>query len=182
MVSTFALARAVAVLRAGGVIAYPTEGVFGIGCSPERPDAVNRVLKLKGRDAAKGLILIAGHASELAGWADFDSPPPDAPDHPVTWIVPAGELAYPALTGGRETIAVRITTHPVAGRLATHASVPLVSTSANLSGRAAAKDRIALRRSFGSRLDFIMPGALGHARGPSEIRELASGLVIRPLE
>lgn len=182
MVSTFALAHAVGVLRDGGVIAYPTEGVFGLGCSPNRADAVGRILELKGRDASKGLILIAGRPGELAGWADFDALPADPPKHPVTWIVPAGALAYPALTGGRETIAIRITTHPVASRLATLAGVPLVSTSANLSGRAAARNRIALRRAFRDRLDLIVPGSLGQARGPSEIRDLASGRIVRPLE
>ena len=182
MVSGFALAMAVRELHAGGIIAYPTEGVFGIGCLPSRPDAVERVLELKARDRAKGLILIASHESQVEGWADIDSglalAGTDA--RPVTWIVPAGRLSYPALTGGRTTIAIRITTHPVAGRLARLAGEPLVSTSANLSGRAPVRNRFVLRRHFGEKLDAIVPGSIGPAHGPSEIRDLATGRVLRP--
>jgi L-threonylcarbamoyladenylate synthase len=83
--------RAAEILLRGGVIAYPTEGVFGLGCLPDDQAALEKLLEIKQRDAAKGLILIAASAKQFAGWIDLPDnqaiPAPD-PSHPITWIVP----------------------------------------------------------------------------------------------
>lgn len=170
-----------ALLR-GGVIAYPTEGVFGLGCMPDDPLAVARVVAIKERDATKGLILIAAKQGQLEGWADLGNrtlPDPD-PAHPVTWIVPPGPRVSPLLRGKHSTIAVRITTNPVAKALCEIVDSPLVSTSANRSGKPVARNRFVLRRQFAGLVDYIVPGDCGPASGPSEIRDLATGVVIRP--
>lgn len=175
--------RAADVLLRGGIIAYPTEGVFGIGCLPDDRAAVQKVLDLKRRDAAKGLILIAASADQLAGWIampDADSLPEPDPAHPVTWIVPPGPLAHPAIRGGHAGIAVRLTTNPVARSLCNAVDSALVSTSANISGRSTARNRFVLRRQFAQQVDFIVPGDCGPSAGPSEIRELVSGKILRP--
>src|SRR5690606_39119590 len=88
--------RAVAVLRAGGLLAYPTEGVWGLGCDPFSRPAVTRLLALKQRDVAKGLILVAASAAQLDGLLDWDTLDPSSRDAvlaswpgPHTWVVPA---------------------------------------------------------------------------------------------
>lgn len=174
--------RAAEVLLGGGIIAYPTEGVFGIGCLPDDLTAVARVLSAKRRDAGKGLILIAANAKQLDGWIDLPDgrslPEPD-PAYPVTWIVPAGYRTHPAIRGGRPDVAVRITTQPVAAAICDAVASPIVSTSANLSGKPPARNRFVLRRQFAERVDYIVPGDCGAAAGPSEIRELISNKVLR---
>lgn len=171
------------VLRSGGVIAYPTEGVFGLGCLPDDPGAVNRVLQMKQRSPSKGLILIASDASQLEAWIELSSagalPEPD-PDNPVTWIVPASKQVSRGVRGDKDGIAVRITMHPLARAICQAVASPIVSTSANLSGQAAAEDQADLHRQFGGLVDYIVPGDCGPSSGPSEIRILATGEVLRP--
>lgn len=175
--------KAAQVLQSGGVIAYPTEGVFGLGCLPGNLDAVARVLQIKQRDAAKGLILIAATASQFEDWIDLPDkaalPDPD-PQKPTTWIVPAGTRVAPVVRGSHPGIAVRITTHPVARAICNAVASPIVSTSANLSGRPVAPTEYALRRQFGDRVDYVVPGKCGPSSGASEIRDLVSGAILRP--
>lgn len=174
--------KAAEVLLGGGVIAYPTEGVFGLGCLPRDTDAVRRLLDIKKRDPSKGLILIAANASQFDDWIDLPDavlmPEPD-PTQPITWIVPAGGRVPPVVRGDNAGLAVRITTNPVAGNICRSVGSPVVSTSANLSGQRVAPDEETLRRQFGDLVDYIVPGACGPASRPSEIRELLSGKILR---
>ena len=177
------LRRAARVLRAGGVIAYPTEAVFGVGCDPACRAAVARIVSLKRRPQRAGFILIAADAAQLRGWID---PTPAerrrlaAPAaRPVTWVVTAGPRATPLLTGGRKTLAVRVTTHATAAALCRAAGMPLVSTSANIHGHAPARTALAARRQLGFLLDLVMPGATGGERRPTEIRDARTGTVLR---
>jgi len=171
------------VLLRGGVIAYPTEGVFGLGCLPDDQQALRRLLDIKRRDAAKGLIVIAANARQLEGWIDLPEgqslPEPD-PNHPITWIVPPDAKVSPLLRGEFTSLAVRITSNPVAKALCLAADSPLVSTSANLSGKPTARNRFVLRRQFAGVVDYIVPGDCGPASGPSEIRDFVSGNILRP--
>ncbi|MEM1264192.1 MAG: L-threonylcarbamoyladenylate synthase [Pseudomonadota bacterium] len=164
------------------VVAYPTEGVFGLGCSAHSNTAVGRVIDVKGRAADKGLILLAADAAALTGWAELAGPLPatGSIEAPLTWIVKAGPLATDAITGGRPTVAVRITHHPIAAALCRASPAPLISTSANRSGQPAITQPLVLQRQFRRTVDVIVPGQLGPANGPSEIRDLASGRVLRP--
>lgn len=175
------IAIAAEVLLSGGVVAYPTEGVFGLGCMPDDPDAILRLLRIKQRDPAMGLILIASRHEQLAGWIAMDParlPGPD-PAQPVTWIAPAGERASRLVRGRHAGLAVRLTTHPTAAALCDATGSPLVSTSANLSGETVARNEYILRRKFAHLVDHIVPGRCGPATGPSEIRDLATGTIIR---
>lgn len=175
--------RAANVILHGGVVAYPTEGVFGLGCLPDNPLAIVRLLEIKQRDAAKGLILIAANAGQLEDWIELpdgqDLPDPD-PTRPITWIVPPGPKVTMLLRGAHANLAVRITTNPTARALCLAADSPLVSTSANLSGRPTARNRNVLQRQFGSVVDYVVPGDCGPASGPSEIRDFTSGNLLRP--
>jgi len=171
-------------LRAGGVLAYATEGVFGIGCDPCHGAALARVVALKGRSAAKGLILIAADQEQAFRHACV---PPDEVlarlgatwPGPVTWVLPARPGLSPLVTGGRDTVAVRVTAHPQAAALCRAFGGALVSTSANRSGRRPARTALAVRRALGGAVDAVLPGRVGGAAGPSTIRDAASGEVLR---
>ena len=170
------------VLLGGGVIAYPTEGVFGLGCLPDDVDAVARILRIKQRSPEKGLILIAARPEQFDDWIDpavrGTLPEPD-PHQPVTWIVAPAPRVPAIVTGDNPGLAVRITTNPTAAAICNDVDMPIVSTSANISGRPVARNRFVLRRTFGRLVDFVVPGDCGPASGPSEIRELATGKVLR---
>lgn len=171
-------------LHDGGVIAYPTEAVWGLGCDPSNDQAIERLITLKQRSAAKGLILIASSAEQLlpyiqplekAQWARLVAPC----SRPVSWVVPASDQASVLLTGGRSTIAVRVSTHPTVCKLCEAFGGAIVSTSANVSGRSAAKSAWQVRHALGRNVDLIVHGNLGGQTKPSEIRDLLSDAIIR---
>ncbi len=174
--------KAAEILRRGGIIAYPTEGVFGLGCLPQDIDAVRRLLAVKQRDPSKGLILLAAEASQFEGWIDLPGsvviPDPQTAS-PITWIVPARDGIGRLIRGDHDGIAVRVTTNPVASAICQAVGSPIVSTSANLSGQPAAHDQATLEQQFASLVDYIVPGACGPSDGPSEIRDISSGKVLR---
>jgi len=170
-------------LRAGGIIAYPTEAVFGLGCDPWNETAVRRLLALKRRPVSKGLILIAASLEQLAPFIE----PLDSASRtrvkagwpgPLTWLLPA-RWAPAWLRGRHDTLAVRVTAQPLAAELCRAWGGPLVSTSANVGGHPPARTLLALRRRLGGRVDYIVPGRLGDAARPTEIRDLASGRIVR---
>ena len=177
-------ARLRAHLRRGGLIAYPTESCYGLGCDPRNPRALARLVRLKGRSAAKGMLLIADRFRRLQPFIR----PLSAADRarmqkswpgPVTWVVPASPACPPLLTGGRPTIAVRVTAHAGAARLCRMLGMALVSTSANKSGRKPAKTAAECRRIFGARVRVIA-GRIGQRRRPSTLIDLATGTTLRP--
>ncbi len=176
------IARAADVLLGGGVIAYPTEGVFGLGCMPDDTGALIRLLTIKGRDPSKGLILIASNEEQLHGWIDpdCDAIPRAEPSSPITWITPPGPLASRLVRGANDGIAVRLTCNPVAAAICDAVLSPIVSTSANVAGKPAAQNQFVLRRNFAACVDYIVPGDCGPSTGPSEIRDLVTGKVLRP--
>ncbi|MDP7153162.1 MAG: Sua5/YciO/YrdC/YwlC family protein [Gammaproteobacteria bacterium] len=176
------LRQAARIIQAGGVAAYPTEGVFGLGCDPRQHSAVLRILAIKLRAVAAGLILIAADRRQLDGWIDPSAEEESAlaaTDPFVTWVVTADPDCPEWITGGRSTCAVRITQHPVAAALCREAGLALVSTSANRHGQEAAKAALTVRCRLGPAIDFIMPGKVGNAPGPSEIRNARTGAVLR---
>lgn len=170
-------------LQSGGVIAYPTEGVWGLGCDPLNEAAVRRLLDLKQRPEAKGLIIIAASLSQVAQWlTGLDERQRAACaatwPGPYTWVVPAA--AAPAwLRGNHDSVAVRVTAHPGVQALCNAFGGALVSTSANTSGHPPARDALQLRQQFGRDLDYILPGRLGGDGKPSEIRDARTGIVLR---
>ncbi|HFC53385.1 MAG TPA: tRNA threonylcarbamoyladenosine biosynthesis protein RimN [Gammaproteobacteria bacterium] len=181
----FALRRARRTLSQGGVVAYPTEAVYGLGCDPLDDDAVGRLLEMKGRPVHKGLILIAAEFSQLLPF--IESPCADGLQllreswpGPVTWVVAARpELPF-WLRGNHATVAVRVTGHPLAAALCRAFGGALVSTSANPAGLPPARSPLAVRRYFGEQVNQILHGATGGLRKPTEIRSLADGRVLRP--
>jgi L-threonylcarbamoyladenylate synthase len=178
----WSISRAADTLLGGGVIAYPTEGVFGLGCMPDDDEAVARVLSIKRRSPTKGLILIAADKSQLHDWIDLgDSELPELnASRPTTWIAPARAYVSPLVRGDHPGLAVRLTSNATAAAICRAVDSPIISTSANLAGQRTVRNGLVLRRKFGACVDYIVPGACGPSSGPSEIRDLATGKVIRP--
>ena len=177
-----AIAKAADTLLGGGLIAYPTEGVFGLGCMPDDDDALLRLLALKKRDPGKGLIIIASRKEQLESWIDPDgsSIPDPVIAKPVTWIAPAKTQVSRLVRGNHAGLAVRLTTNPTAAAICDAVDSPIVSTSANFAGQPVARNRFIIRRRFGAYVDYIVPGDCGPASGASEIRDLETGKVLRP--
>ncbi|MGB4812387.1 MAG: L-threonylcarbamoyladenylate synthase [Methylophilaceae bacterium] len=170
-------------LKRGGLIAYATESCFGLGCDPRNEKAIQKLLKLKQRDATKGLILIGKNARQLAPFVASLSPQlkhkmqrawPGA----HTWLVPASQRCPPVLTGGRDTIAVRVPGLKLSRDLCQVAGMALVSTSANMSGQHAIKTYAACLRKFAGRV-LVIHGKIGVRRKPSRIQDLITDQIIR---
>jgi L-threonylcarbamoyladenylate synthase len=175
------ISRAADVLLGGGIITCPTEGVYGLSCMPDSSAAIRRLLRIKQRDPAKGLILIAASKEQLQDWIGVPANeiPNVDPSRPITWIVAAAPSVSAFVRGDHDEVAVRVTTNPVARALCEAVESPLVSTSANIAGEAPARNRFILRRKFAGCVDYMVPGDCGPATGPSEIRNLSTGEVLR---
>ena len=170
------LHQAIRCIRAGGVIAYPTEAVWGLGCDPTNEDAVRRILSLKGRPEHKGLVLVGSSLAQFSDWLlplsddDLNTVSATWPG-PVTWVLPCHDDVPGWLRGEHHSLAIRISDHPVVRRLC-DAAGPLVSTSANPAGKEPARSLLRVRQYFPSGLNCLLPGALGGRKQPSEIRTL----------
>jgi L-threonylcarbamoyladenylate synthase len=171
-------------IETGGLVAYPTEAVYGLGCDPWNGVAVQRLLAVKQRPEHKGLILVAADFAQLqpfvkslddtrmrivlATWPG-----------PVTWLLPARSGIPRWLRGDHSTLAVRVTAHRIAAALCRATASALVSTSANISSRPPARTPLEVRLAFGSRVDLILAGRCGTGTKPSLIRDGRTGAVIR---
>jgi L-threonylcarbamoyladenylate synthase len=176
--------RALAALHRGGVIAYPTESVWGLGCDPANERSVMQLLALKNRPVNKGLILVASAVDQvewlLSGLDDAQRERIGASwPGPVTWLVPHRNLVPRWITGDHDTVAVRVSAHPGVCALCKAWGGVLVSTSANPTGRAPALNQLQIRRYFGQSLDFVVPGPVGGQSRPSSIIDLLSDRTIR---
>ncbi len=182
MLNAFHLRLAARALAGGGLVLHATEGVWGLACNPFDPEAVGRLLDLKGRSPARGLILIGADATffapELSAIAASVRRTVEASwPGPETWILPNQRFPY-WITGDHAGVAVRVPGHAQARSLAAAFGQPLVSTSANPSGRPAPTSALRARRSFPpSRFptdaDYVLHGEVMNAGSPSRIRTLA---------
>jgi len=176
--------KAIQIVNVGGVICYPTESVYGLGCDPDDFEAVAYLLELKKRQMSKGLLLVADNVMQLESYIDLNDSATinqltALTNKPVTWLVACTLSTPPWLTGEHQTIAVRISRHPIVKQLCKQFQGALVSTSANVSGQASTRKSWAVRRRFGSRVDYYVPGKLGEFETESEIRNMLTGELIR---
>ncbi len=178
------MAEAAKIVKRGGVVAYPTEYCFGLGCDPRNLRGVRRILKIKGRSFTKGLILIAEHMSKLRVYVKylpeenrneiFESWP-----GPFTWLLPAKFSVSRLVRGNSERVAVRITAHSQARALCRAAGMAIISTSANRSSYLPLRSIENVHREFGDQIDGIMAGRVGNGRRPSVIRDGFTGVTFR---
>jgi len=178
---------AVTILQQGGVVACPTEAVWGISCAADNPQAIHKVLELKQRPVKKGMIVAASTIEMLDGWVDWSQVPEDAKQRvmqtwpgPYTWVLPATEAVLPGVTGANlGKVAVRVTAHPVLKALIDAFGKPILSTSANLSGEPPVKSQQALSPALLDNVDIVVPGEVGGLENPTAIRDALTGHVIR---
>lgn len=183
--SPWHLRQAVHHLHQGGLLAYPTEAVYGLGCDPRNEEAVLRLLALKQRPWQKGLILVAADYSQLEPYllplsSEVEQRVFSTWPGPNTWILPARPEVPQWLRGQHRSLAVRISAHPPVAELCRAWGDALISTSANLTGRPPIKRAWQLRRQqLGHSIDAILPAELGQQRQPTAIRDGLSGALLR---
>lgn len=184
MSSAFRIRAAAQLLKQGGVIAYPTEGVWGLGCDPANLSAIQRLITLKQRSANKGLILVAANIEQLAPYLDglpnelIDTAMSYWPGH-TTLIVPDNGYASSLLTGSFDSIALRVTEHRPVVELCHAFGGAIVSTSANRAGHNACRWPWQVKKRLGSDIDYCLGGRTAGIDKPSRIIELKSGRVLR---
>lgn len=176
--------QAVRHLLAGGVLAYPTEAVWGLGCCLDDEDAVAQLLSLKQRPVHKGLILVSGSANHFEFLLERCSPDQRQTMQatwpgPNTWLVPHHNLVPAWISGRHPSVAIRVSDHPIIGALSNALGGPLVSTSANPQGLTPARTALRSRVYFGNQVHYCC-GAVGRSNNPSQIRDLISGQIVRP--
>jgi len=178
---------AVKVLQQGGTIAYPTEAVFGLGCDPRNIAAIKNLLKIKNRNKEKGLILVAANFEQLKehiqplekdiekkllnSWQDSANA--------ITWLAPVNEMTSDYLKGQFDTLAIRVSHHPVVKELCEQFGSAIVSTSANISTQEAARTAEQVKQIFENKIDFIVEGETDINAQPSEIRDVLTNKIIR---
>ncbi|MEH6453862.1 MAG: Sua5/YciO/YrdC/YwlC family protein [Psychromonas sp.] len=182
------LHNALQALSSQGVIAYPTESVFGLGCDPDCDIAIKKILSLKQRPAHKGLILVAANMQQLTNYADFSvlnetqlANIKKTWQGPYTWIIPAKRSLSTLISGDFKSIAVRVSAHPVIQQICTEFGKPIVSTSANLSGENACTDSTQVATMFANHplLNCIINQPVSGLFSPSQIIDAITGQRLR---
>ena len=175
--------RFIQAIGQGAVFGYPTDTIWGFGCHPLIAESVARILEIKRRPSHKGLILLSSRLEYCAAYVDADvdqmRPIQEPTARPTTWLVPASEFCPDWLRGEFPTIAIRITDHPLLRLICDRIEAPVVSTSANRSGRAPVRNSLHMRKQFGNELDYVITGYTAGSGRPSEIKSLFSGEILR---
>ena len=182
--SAWNIRHAVHVLRRGGLIAYPTEAVFGLGCLPDKTQTIKKLLQLKQRPIEKGLILLAADLSQLAPYItpleqDVEQKIQSGWPGPTTWVVPTPSRTSPLIRGKFHSIAIRVSAHPIVRELCRQCNSPIISTSANMTGHNMSYSAFDVRLRFKNQLDYILNAPLGDSDKPSVIRDAMSERIIR---
>lgn len=179
--SAASLKKAAAALKAGGLVVYPTETAYALGCDPANPKAVKRLFSVKKRDASKPLATIAASVAMAKRFLKLDRYARMLAaafwPGPLTLVAAPAKRLAPGIASRKGEIAARVSPNPVAAALSRALGRPIVSTSANSSGRPACYDAAAVLRDLGARPDLVLDaGPLRHA-APSTIVRVASGVV-----
>lgn len=163
MVSPEEIARAAAILKSGGVVAFPTETVYGLGADASNPQAVAKIYALKGRPSNHPVIVHLASAAMLGDWAH------DVPERasrlavrfwpgPLTLVLRRGPRVPDAVTGGQDTVAIRVPAHPVARALLEAFGGGIAAPSANRFGRVSTTTAAHVRAEFGAALECVLDG------------------------
>lgn len=170
-------------LLGGGVVAYPTEAVWGLGADPFNRHAVEHILTLKQRPVDKGVILVAASIDQIQFILEPLSEQQQATlaaswPGPRTWLVPHGDRVPSWIHGRFDSVAVRVSAHPLVQALCRRVGGPIVSTSANPQGLKPARHGYRARQYFGRQVEYA-PGQVDLTANPSVIRDLLSGRIVR---
>ena len=180
------LIKAATIIKNGGVVIAPTEGLYGISCLASDDNAVTRIIKLKERSTAKGLIVVVSSFEMAGDLIDFSKLRPENIDFmfsmwpgPHTFIVPAAAHVSSLVTGGRDNIALRFTAFPLLQRLCELSGGPLISSSANISGFPPLRTVEELSATFSHKVDYILDIPCQGLKGPSSIHDAKTGELLR---
>lgn len=174
--------EAASLLKKGEVIAYPTEAVYGFGCDPSNDDAILKILKLKQRDPSKGMLIVGailGHILPFVGELDPDilNKVMKTWPGPVTWILPTSMQLSGLLTGGRPTIAARVSAHQTVNEICNQYCKAIVSTSVNIQGEEPFKTAQEVMDAFPN--IPVVAGEIGQEDKPTQIIDSITDKIIR---
>ena len=181
--SRFKIRMARRALQQGKLIAYPTEAVYGLGCDPLNKAAVMNLLSIKQRPIHKGLILIASDFTQLQPYINPDSAMLERMlaswPGPITWVVPAQAWVPAYLKGKHQSLAIRVSAHPLVQQLCSSYGGAIISSSANISKQAPARCALAVRKKFPACNIHILAGATGQYKQATAIYDAHSGRCLR---
>jgi L-threonylcarbamoyladenylate synthase len=181
------IAAAVTILRAGGLVAFPTETVYGLGADARNPAAIRRLFAAKGRPADHPVIVHLASADAMPEWTSRI--PPAARDlaatfwpGPLTLVLPRAPHVLDLVTGGQETVALRVPSHPVAHALLAAFGDGIVAPSANRFGRLSTTHAAHVRDELGDAVDLILDGGPADVGVESTIVDLSGDhpVLLRP--
>lgn len=182
MPSTSQIQQATKIILDGGIISYPTESVFGLGCDPLNEKAVHRILKLKNRSINKGLIIVAGDLNQLAPYIEISAKEEKKilnEKLATTWLVNKSSLTPNWVSGEHKKVAIRVSKHPLIINLCQIINQPLISTSANPSGSAPATTSQQSNHYFSKNVDLYIDDQSKQTGQPTQIKDITTDTVIR---
>ncbi|MFD2597946.1 L-threonylcarbamoyladenylate synthase [Sphingobacterium corticis] len=175
------VAKALEVLKAGGIILYPTDTIWGIGCDATNPEAVEKVFALKGRDQAKSMILLLHNENQLASYVN-DIPDVayeliEVTDRPLTIIYSQSKNLPASTVAADGSVAIRVADHPFCQQLLQRFRKPIISTSANLSGQSSPANFSEIDVAIIEGVDYVVEFGQHDMKSqkPSMIMKLGSG-------
>jgi L-threonylcarbamoyladenylate synthase len=178
--------RAAEILRAGGLVAFPTETVYGLGADAASEKAMARLYKVKGRPADHPVIVHFASAADAFKWGEATTQARALAERfwpgPLTLILKRSEKARDFVTGGQPSVGVRVPSHPVARELLREFGGPIAAPSANRFGRVSPTTAAHVREDLGGDVDLVLEGGPSEVGIESTIVDLSSGtpVVLRP--
>lgn len=182
MASDFSIRHAAHIIKNGGVIAYPTDTIYGLGCNPYNADAVERINIIKQRPLNKQFILLAGDIDQVRALISITEEQEKTITQvaePTSWVVSASKQAPAWLTDNNHMLTIRITQHDGVKKLCRALGHAVISTSANISGKKPAINGLQLHRYFHHKVDKILLSNKAQATRPSKIIRLCDNYIIR---
>ena len=170
-------------LKSGEVIGYPTEAVYGIGCDPWNQSSVEKIAKIKGRKKRQTFLMVASSIDQLTDLIDISRLSSQVksswPGH-TTWLIKAKEnVPYWLQDEQTNKVGVRISNHPLVRELCSEYGKPIISTSANISGKEEIKNQQEFIRTFSSNINYLVDGDLGDYDKASMIIDMETNRKIR---
>jgi len=173
-----ALEQILSFLRAGGVIAFPTDTAYGLGADPFNDGAVRRIFEIKGRPETKPILLLVSSMEMANRVVTFSEKAVALAERfwpgPLTMVLPARDTVSSGITAGTGTVGIRWADAPFAQRLLTAFDRPITATSANLAGRPSTVTITEVREQLGESLDLVVDGGTLPARGGSTLIDLTA--------
>ena len=181
MASDFSIRHAAQIVKAGGVIAYPTDTIYGLGCDPYNAEAVEQLSNIKSRSPGKNFILLAGHIEQIESLIELTEDQKKQilqVTQPTSWVIKAGPSTPDWLLSKDQTITVRLSKHRDVQKLCHILGHTITSTSANLSGLHPARNALELHQRFHSTVDIILANQKKLTASPSKIIRLCDNHIL----